>query len=74
MASHKGNSSARARRITTSTAGEAQRIARKVAQSTLLAAGMIATQMGGVEMDARFHMFNPTLVDRLHAPITRHHE
>jgi hypothetical protein len=25
-------------------------------------------------MDSRFHMFDPTLVDRLQAPITRHHE
>jgi hypothetical protein len=54
--------------------GKALRIARALAQSTLLAAGIAAAQAGGPEMDARFHMFDPTLVDRLQAPITRHHE
>ena len=49
-------------------------IVRALAQSTLLAAGIAATQVGCPEMDPRFHMFDPTLVDRLQAPITRHHE
>ena len=48
--------------------------ARALAQTTLLAAGMAVTQFGGVEMDSRFQLFNPTLVDRLRAPITRLHE
>jgi hypothetical protein len=73
MAPRKSNPSARAKRVAAS-AAKAQRIARKLAQSTILAAGILATQMGGVEMDARFKVFNPTLVDRLQAPITRHHE
>jgi hypothetical protein len=73
MATRSTRPSSSAKR-TSSSAGKAQRIARKLAHSTLLAAGMVATQMGGIEMDARFQMFNPTLVDRLHAPITRHHE
>jgi hypothetical protein len=55
-------------------AGRARRIARALAQSTLLAAGMAAAQASSPEMDARFQMFDPTLVDRLQAPITRHHE
>jgi len=53
---------------------KARRIARALAQSTLLAAGMAATQVGNPEMDARFQLFDPTLVDRLRAPITRYHE
>ncbi len=49
------------------------RVARALAQTTLLAAGIAAAQTG-IETDARFHLFDPTLVDRLQAPITRHHE
>jgi hypothetical protein len=73
MGTKKTNLSARAKRISAS-AAKAQRVARRLAHSTLLAAGMVATQMSGVETDARFQMFNPTLVDRLQAPITRHRE
>jgi hypothetical protein len=47
---------------------------RTLAQSTLVAAGIAATQMVLPEMDPRYHLFDPTLVDRLQAPITRHHE
>lgn len=47
---------------------------RKLAQSTLLAAGIAAGYMGLPEFDSRFHLFDPTLVDRLECPITRHHE
>jgi hypothetical protein len=47
---------------------------RKLAQSTLLAAGIAVTYMGLPETDPRYHVFNPNLVDRLQAPITRHHE
>jgi len=73
MPTHRTNPSTRAKRIPSS-AAKAQRAARKLAHSTLLVAGMVATQMGGIEMDARFRMFNPTLVDRLQVPITRLHE
>jgi hypothetical protein len=58
----------------TITGKRARRIARALAQSTLLAAGIAAAQAGNAEMDARYHLFDPTLVDRLQAPITRHHE
>jgi len=47
---------------------------RKLAQSTLMAAGFAATQFSIPEVDPRFHIFDPTLVDRLQAPISRHHE
>jgi hypothetical protein len=53
---------------------KARRVVRKLAQSTLLAAGIAVTYMGLPETDPRYHVFNPTLVDRLQAPITRHHE
>ena len=51
-----------------------RRVARKLAQSTLLAAGLLATQFSIPEVDPRFHMFDRSLMDRLHAPITRYHE
>ena len=51
-----------------------RRIVRSLAQSTLLAAGFAAAHMSLPEMDSRYHLFNPKLVDRLEAPITRHHE
>jgi hypothetical protein len=54
--------------------GAAAGRARALAQTTLLAAGVAVTQLGGAEMDSRFHLFNPELVDRLRAPITRLHE
>jgi hypothetical protein len=52
---------------------KAVRVARALAQTTLLAAGIAAAQ-ANIETDARFQIFDPTLVDRLQAPITRHHE
>ncbi len=51
-----------------------RRIVRKLAQSTLFAAGIAATQFSGLEIDPRFPMFDRTLLDRLHSPVTRHHE
>jgi hypothetical protein len=53
---------------------KARRAARTLAQGTLLAAGMVAVQIGGAEVDSRFQLFDPNLLDRLHAPITRLHE
>ncbi len=47
---------------------------RTLAKGTLLAAGLAATQFRFAEFDPRFRVFNPTLVDRLHAPVTRIHE
>jgi hypothetical protein len=49
-----------------------RRVVRTLAQATLLAAGLAAAQVP--EMDSRYQMFDRTLVDRLEAPITRHHE
>jgi hypothetical protein len=49
-------------------------MARKLAQSTLLAAGIAAAQASIPEIDPRFPVFNRTLVDRLHEPVTRYHE
>jgi hypothetical protein len=45
-----------------------------LARSTLLAAGFAVAQLGIPEIDSRFHIFAPNLLDRLHAPITRYHE
>ena len=54
--------------------GKGRRVVRTLAQSTLLAAGIAATHIVTPERDPRFHIFSPTLLDRLQAPITRYHE
>jgi hypothetical protein len=51
-----------------------RRIVRTLTQSTILAAGLAASQFGIPEIDPRFHLFDRTLVDRLQEPISRHHE
>jgi hypothetical protein len=56
------------------TAANAKRIVSRLARSTLLAAGFAVAQLGIPEIDSRFHLFDPTLLDRLQAPITRYHE
>ena len=56
-------------------AKKAVRIVRRLAKGTLLAAGLAVSHLGSIpEFDPRFHIFDPTLVDRLHAPITRYPE
>ncbi len=47
---------------------------RTLAQRTLLAAGIAATQFTIPEVDPKYPIFDPTLVDRLQAPVTRYHE
>ena len=51
-----------------------RRIVRTLAQSTLFAAGIAVTHLGVAEVDSKYKLFDRTLVDRLHEPITRHHE
>jgi hypothetical protein len=51
-----------------------RRLARSLARSTAIAAGIAASHFGFPETDPRFPMFNPGLLDRLNAPITRYHE
>jgi hypothetical protein len=55
-------------------AKKGRRIVSALARSSLLAAGFAVAQLGIPEIDSRFHLFDPTLLDRLHAPITRYHE
>jgi hypothetical protein len=77
MARHSENPHARSRAASRAAAAagrEARRLARRLAQTTLLAAGLAAAQFSIPEIDPRFPVFNPNLVDRLHSPITRHHE
>jgi hypothetical protein len=54
------------------------RIVRTIANGTVLAVGLAAAQFGVPDSlpdnDPRFSIFSKTLVDRLHEPITRHHE
>ncbi len=47
---------------------------RALAQSTLFAAGFAFTQFNVAEIDPRYRIFDRTLLDRLHAPVTRYHE
>ncbi|HEY4988360.1 MAG TPA: hypothetical protein VII09_01060 [Opitutaceae bacterium] len=50
-------------------------IVRKLAKGTLLAASIAVSHLGSIpELDPRFPVFDRTLVDRLHAPITRYPE
>ena len=51
-----------------------RRVVRTLARTTLLAAGIAATRFGLPDINPRFQMFDPTLLDRLKAPITRYHE
>jgi hypothetical protein len=55
-------------------AKKGRRVVSALARSTLLAAGFAVAQLGIPEIDSRFHLFDPKLVDRLQAPITRYHE
>jgi hypothetical protein len=52
----------------------ARRVVRRIAQGTILAAGLAISQFAIPEIDPRFHLFDRTLVDRLQSPITRYHE
>jgi hypothetical protein len=65
---------ARATKAAVAVRARGGRIVRKIAQGTLLAAGLAATHIGVAEIDERCPLFNPTLLDRLQAPITRYHE
>lgn len=53
---------------------KSRRIVSALARSTLLAAGFAVAQLGIPEIDSRFHLFDPTLLDRLQSPISRYHE
>ena len=43
-------------------------------RGSMLAAGLALSQLYAPEQDPRFQVFNPSLVDRLHEPISRYHE
>jgi hypothetical protein len=75
MARHSETSPARARAPSKRLIGaKGRRIVRTLAQRTLLAAGIAATQFTIPEVDPKYPIFDPTLVDRLQAPVTRYHE
>jgi len=77
MAQHSDTPAARGRspsRRLAAAGKKGRRIARTLARGTLLAAGIAATHFSPPETDSKFHLFNPTLVDRLQAPITRYHD
>ncbi len=48
----------------------AKRLARKVAQGTVLAAGLVALQLGTLDSDPRERLFDLTVIDRLESPLT----
>jgi hypothetical protein len=51
-----------------------RRVVRKIAQGTLFAAGLAAAQFGLPESEPKVPLFSRTLIDKLHEPISRHHE
>ncbi|HEY1794110.1 MAG TPA: hypothetical protein VGG34_14435 [Opitutaceae bacterium] len=48
--------------------------ARTLARGSIIVAGLALTQLAPPESDPRFSLFDPTLLDRLHVPMSRHHE
>ncbi len=49
-------------------------LARRVAQGTLLAMTIVTAQLDTVEVGEKKRLFDSGLIDRLRAPLTRHHE
>lgn len=47
---------------------------RKITQGTLLALSLSSTQFGGDPANPDWKVFDPNVMDRLQAPITRYHE
>ncbi len=48
----------------------AKRVARRLAQGTVLAAGLVALQLGAFDSDPRERLFDIHMVDRLESPLT----
>jgi len=49
-------------------------LARRMAQGTLLAVTLAASQMDTEKVSEKKRLFDPSLVARLRAPLTRYHE
>jgi hypothetical protein len=45
-------------------------VARRLAQGTVLAAGLVALQLGAFDSDPRERLFDIHMVDRLESPLT----
>ncbi len=52
----------------------AKRVARKLAQGTVLAAGLVALQLGAFDSDPRERLFDVHVVDRLETPLTHYRD
>ena len=73
---HPGNPGpATEKKPTAKPARRRRHLIRRLAHSTLFAAGLALAQFGDGKDEVETSLFDPTLVDRLHATtITRHHE
>jgi hypothetical protein len=49
-------------------------VARKLAQGTVLAAGLVALQLGAFDSDPRERLFDVHVVDRLETPLTHYRD
>ena len=57
-----------------SKAAGVRRLARRVAQGTLLAASFASSQLSYGQRDAAVRLFDPTVVDKLSEPLSRHRQ
>ena len=51
-----------------------RQVARGLAQTTLMAAALAASQFSPAEREPSVRLFNAGIVDRLHEPLSRFHE
>jgi hypothetical protein len=66
--------SAMDKKPTARSARRRRHLIRRLAHSTLFAAGLALAQFGDAKDDIETPLFDATLVDRLNVTITRHHE
>jgi hypothetical protein len=69
-----GPESSAGKKTTSKPARRRRHLIRRLAHSTLFAAGLALAQFGDAKDEIETSLFDPTLVDRLHVTITRHHE
>jgi hypothetical protein len=55
-------------------ARRAKRVARRLAQGSVLAAGLVALQLGAFDSDPRERLFDVHVVDRLETPLTHYRD
>lgn len=70
-----GSGSSAEKKLAAKSGRRRRHLIRRLAHSTMFAAGLALAQFGDAKDEIETSLFDPTLVDRLHATtITRHHE